>query len=302
MTMYRDFSGPADPTVLHEALYAGDIALFGDLAAMQEFVALAQSFAEQRLAPHHPTEIHRHHDQSELAELLKAAQRDFANDPEVKRLWQSVMAEIGLDPAELARDRLILRFQPPQPPEGRRDWARSTATVKFHRDSWGTNLYAQVNWWAPIYPITAGRTFAFYPDLFARPLANSSAEFDIADVIRRSREAPETVGEGEIVPRLLEDLDPAAAVPVTIRPGELIAFSSQHAHVGVENRTELTRVSLDTRTLRIPDHVAGRGARNVDGRARWVAFGMFRQMSDGRPLAEVLGVPPMAPFDGPWPA
>jgi len=237
-----------------------------------------------------------------LAAILSAAQREFANTVEIKHLWQTLLTEVGLDPSATARDRLILRFQPPHPRGARREWARSTATVSFHRDSWGTNLYAQVNWWAPIYPITAGRTFAFYPKLFARPLANSSADFDIDDVVRRNREAPETVREGDLLPRLLEEVDPRDALPVTIDPGEVIAFSAQHAHVGIQNHTDYTRISLDTRTLQIQDHIAGRGARNVDGRARWIAFGMFRRVSDGRPLPEVLGVEPMARFDGPWPS
>jgi hypothetical protein len=300
--MYREYEQRPDPAALHEALYAGAIVRFRDLAAMRSLVAFAQGFVEEFLAPHHPTEIHRHLEQRDLAELLAAAQRGFSNAAEAKHLWEALIGEVGLDPAETARDRLILRFQPPHPPGTRREWARSTATVSFHRDSWGTNLYAQVNWWAPIYPITAGRTFAFYPDLFARRVANSSDSFDIAELIRRNREAPETVRPGEMVPRLLQSLDGETPMPVTIDPGEIIAFSSQHAHVGVDNFTELTRISLDTRTLLIPDHLAGRGARNVDGRARWVAFGLFRRMSDGKPLAEVLGVEPMTAFTGPWPA
>jgi hypothetical protein len=60
-------------------------------------------------------------------------------------------------------------------------------------------------------------------------------------------------------------------------------------------------VSIDTRTLRLGDHRAGRGARNVDGRARRVTYGLFRRLSDGRPLADLLGVAPLAEFAGPWP-
>ena len=116
------------------------------------------------------------------------------------------------------------------------------------------------------------------------------------DVVRRNREAPETVREGDLLPRLLEEVDPRDALPVTIDPGEVIAFSAQHAHVGIQNHTDYTRISLDTRTLQIRDQIAGRGARNVDGWARWIAFGMFRRVSDGRPLPEVLGVE----FDGPF--
>jgi len=302
VAVYREYDRGLDSRLLHEALYAGAIIRFRELEAMRALAAASRTFIERFLSPHHPTEIHRHFEEQALAAILSAAQREFANTVEIKHLWQTLLTEVGLDPSATARDRLILRFQPPHPRGARREWARSTATVSFHRDSWGTNLYTQVNWWAPIYPITAGRTFAFYPKLFARPLANSSADFDIDDVVRRNREAPETVREGDLLPRLLEEVDPRDALPVTIDPGEVIAFSAQHAHVGIQNHTDYTRISLDTRTLQIQDHIAGRGARNVDGRARWIAFGMFRRVSDGRPLPEVLGVEPMARFDGPWPS
>lgn len=296
--MYRDYDRTIEAADLHAALYDGAIIRFRELDPMAALTDFARAFLEQALAPHPPIEIHRHLGQTALAERLAAVQRAFSNAPEARRLWHEVLAGVGLDPAATARDRLILRFQPPHPPGERRPWARSTATVGFHRDTWGTNLYAQVNWWAPIYPVTAARTFAFYPRLFAQPLANSSAAFDIADVIRRGREAPETIRPGEMVPRLLEEVDPDEAVPVTINPREVIAFSSQHAHAGVQNHTDFTRISLDTRTLQIADQIGGRGARNVDGCARWMAFGLFRRVSDGKPLSEILGVEPMMPFDG----
>ncbi len=86
-------------------------------------------------------------------------------------------------------------------------------------------------------------------------------------------------------------------IPVLIGPGEIIAFSAQHAHATVHNLTDLTRISMDTRTLRIPDHLAGRGARNVDGRARWTTRGMFKRLSDNRPLTEVLRIQALQRFE-----
>src|SRR5690349_22344357 len=38
-------------------------------------------------------------------------------------------------PILAVRDRLTLRFQLPSPSSGERPWARSTATVPFHRDT-----------------------------------------------------------------------------------------------------------------------------------------------------------------------
>ena len=294
--LYTDYGAGQDVSALHTALYRGAIARFRDLPPVRTLAALTQAMLEARFAPHPPIETHRHYGETELAEAYAQAQREFANAPEIKAAWRAVWEAAGLDPETTARDRLQLRFQPPHPPGGERRWARSTATVSFHRDTWGTNLYAQVNWWAPVYPLSAGRTFAFFPELFGQPLGNSSLEFDIAEVMRRNREAPASVGKGEMVPRLLEEIDWSQARPVTIASGEIIAFSSQHAHAGVQNHTDLTRISIETRTLNIPDHLAGRGAPNVDGHARWATPGMFRRVSDGRPLTEVLGVEPFEPF------
>jgi hypothetical protein len=98
---------------------------------------------------------------------------------------------------------------------------------------------------------------------------------------------------------MLDEIDWAGARPVLIAPGEAIAFSSQHAHAGVQNHTDLTRISFETRTLLVADHLAGRGAPNVDGRAIWTTPGMFRRIGDGRRLSEVLGTAAFEPFTAP---
>jgi hypothetical protein len=167
--------------------------------------------------------------------------------------------------------------------------------VGFHRDTWGTNLAAQINWWAPVWPITAGRTFAIHPGLWAAPIANNSGDFDLADVMERLRTAPQTLGPGQLAPRPTGAVESVGGEPVVLDPGEIIAFSSAHAHVGVPNHTGLTRISLETRTISIADVRARRGAPDVDGHARWVAPGLFRRLSDGEPLNKILGCERLVP-------
>jgi hypothetical protein len=234
-------------------------------------------------------EIHRHLDRDALAGRLGEAQREHSRSAEVKRLWRALFEAVGLDPDDTARDRLMLRFQVHSEPGYSPPWSRSTATVGFHRDTWGTNLSAQVNWWAPVWPITAGRTFAIHPRLWDVPIPNDSADFDLADVMERLRRAPETLGSGELAPRPVQSMDPDGGVPVVLEPGDIIAFSSAHAHVGVLNHTGLTRISLETRTVSISDVRARSGAPQVDGQARWVAPGMFHRLSDGLALNTILG-------------
>jgi len=287
---------PRDQTLLYSALYAGEIVRYSGLAEMAAIIAGTRTFVEERLA-HSPVEIHRHVEHAELAVRLAAIQREYARSSEMKKLWQALFEAAGLDAEDTARDRLVLRFQVHRDVGATLPWARSTATVGFHRDTWGTNLPAQVNWWAPVWPITEKRTFAIHPALWDVPIENNSAGFDLADVMQRLRTAPETLGPGQLAPLPLRPVDADDGVPVVIEPGEIIAFSSAHAHVGVPNHTGLTRVSLETRTVSIADVRAGRGSPNVDGRGRWAAPGLFRRLSDGRALHELLGCEPLIPYD-----
>jgi hypothetical protein len=284
---YRD--PPGDPAALHARLYAGEIVRFPGLPQMAAIVAFTRLFAEERLAPHPPVEIHCHLGPQEVASRLGEAQKAYAQSPEAKQLWRALFEAVGLDPQDTARDRLMLRFQVHSDPGNPPPWARSTATVGFHRDSWGTNLAAQVNWWAPVWPITAGRTFAIHPGLWDVPVPNNSVDFDLVQVMETLRTAPQTLGPGQLAPRPTESVDPDGGIPVVLDPGEIIAFSSAHAHVGVPNHTGLTRISLETRTVSISDVRAHRGAPDVDGRARWVAPGIFHRLSDGIALNNVLG-------------
>jgi hypothetical protein len=290
---------PDDPLALYAALYAGEIVRFCGLAPMASLVELTRAFVEERLAPHPPVEIHRHLDPRALSTKLAEVQGEYARSTQVKRLWLGLFEAVGLDPGDTARDRPRLRFQVHSEAGLAPPSSRSTATVGFHRDTWGTNLAAQVNWWAPVWPITAERTFAIYPRLWHVPIPNNSAEFDLADVMERLRTAPESVGSGQLAPRPTQAVDAAGGVPVVLDPGEIIAFSSAHAHVGVPNHSGLTRISLETRTVSISDVRARCGAPNVDGEGRWAAPGLFRRLSDATPLNQILGCERLVPRTSP---
>jgi hypothetical protein len=275
----------------HDRIYAGDILRFDGIPALTELVSFTRAFLEDRFFPHAPPQIHEHLSHEAQVETFSACARAFGQLAEVKRLWQSVFQSVGLDPMAIARDRLRLRFQPHQPPGQLIPRALSTATIAFHRDTWGTNLYAQTNWWTPIYPISVGRTMALYPTLWSRAVRNSSADFDLAEVIERRRtDGRNSITSDEAIPYPLEEVPPALGVPVVIDPGTVIAFSGAHAHAGVGNETGLTRISLETRTISIEDFRTGKGAPNLDGRAPWMAPGLFRRVADGTKLDELVGM------------
>jgi hypothetical protein len=293
--MYTIVHPPCPPREFHDRIYAGEILRLDGLPEHVRVVDFTRKFLEDRFHPYVPVEIHRHLSHDQQVEQFAAATRDYARSDDVKRLWRHVFEAAGLDPAATARDRLYLRFQPHQEPSQSLLRTRSTATVRFHRDTWGTNLYAQVNWWAPVYPVTPGRTMAMYPTLWSRALRNTSATFDFSKVLERSRAGDNISAYDGGIPQLREEIDPGLGVPVTIEPGSIIAFSAAHAHTGVPNHSGLTRISLETRTLSIEDFRAGRGAPNIDGHAPWMSPGLFRRLADGARLHDLLGVPELMP-------
>jgi hypothetical protein len=294
--MYATVPLPCDPEEFHRCIYAGAILRLDGTTSFAAIVAFTRRFLENAFAPHPPPEIHRHLSHEEQVETFAALSRDYARSAEVKRLWRALFEEVGLDTAAIARDRLRLRFQPHRDATAPDRRAAGVSTVAFHRDTWGTNLYAQTNWWAPVYTLAPGRTMALFPSLWSRPVKNSSADFDLGRVMARRDGDRRSVGADDMIPHLQEDVPPELGVPVLVEPGTVIAFSSAHAHTGVGNRTGLTRISLETRTVAIADVLSGRGAPNLDGRAPWIAPGLFRRVSDGAPLHELLGMKKFEPY------
>ena len=298
--MYSSLQIPGSARQFHDRIYAGDIIRIAELPAMAALVALTRAWLEDALHPWAPPEIHRYLSHDEQTLRFAQCQNAFARSKEVREHWRAVVESLGLAPDALACDRLHLRFQPHREPRQSTPRARATATVAFHRDTWGSNLYAQTNWWAPIYPITTGRTVALYPHLWQQALRNCSADFDMRAILERShRDGRNAVDADEAIPHLLEAIDPQQGVAVDIAPGSLIAFSGAHAHAGVGNNTGLTRISFETRSVLIDDVLAGLGAPNIDGHAPWRTPGLFRRISDTRRLNEILGCGFIEPYRRP---
>ena len=290
--MFTELKKSLPARAFHDRIYAGEMFCFRQLPEMQAIIAASRSHAEACLALLHPTRAHNDLSREALVDTFGAYRRDYHKNAAIQALWSDLFAALGFDLDNIARDRTLARVQVPfeQSPNHNSDLV--TAPLAFHRDTWGSNVYAQVNWWAPIYPITAERTMQMFPDLWDRPLKNTSGAFDLLDVVEaqqksgRRQKTPD-----DHIPHLAEDDIQSTPQPVIIEPGDIIAFSGAHAHGSVPNSTDTARLSLETRTVAIDDVRAGRGAPNLDGHAKWMAPGWFTRISDGAALNDVLGMP-----------
>lgn len=285
MTDIHFLSGPLDDEARGDLLFRGDILVFRDLAPMRALALRADTIVRAAFGAGEPERAQERLDRDAFVAAARAARSAFRTDGEVAALARAVLEAAGAAVARTYWDRLILRVMP----SGATHSARRIERLGPHRDSWGSNLMAQVNWWAPVYPVTPERSIALFPAYFDRPLANSSAEWDVEALRARQKAAAagEAVPPYPLLPEPREPVDAADALRLALSPGDLLCFSSAHLHASVPNETGRVRFSTEMRTVSLDDLAAGRGAPNVDGRAPHVVYDWFTAVTDGSPLAQV---------------
>ena len=263
------------PPLDRERVFRGGLLVFRQLAPMLALAERARAMAEAAFAPAAPPLAQASFAPAEFLARAKELRRAFLHDPAARTAFHTVLDTLGLDPASTYADRLILRLQP----SGASHAGGRVRDLPAHRDTWGSNLMAQLNLWGPVLPVEPGATMVIWPTLFDRPVPNTSAGWDFAQV----RAAP---GRHPLLPELRgRPPGDEAALPVLIAPGDLLCFSGAHLHASRPNRTGRVRVSVDTRIVALDDVRAGRGAVNVDGRAPQDGRGWFHRVSDGSGLA-----------------
>ena len=258
------------------SVYGGHLLVFEKVPPMVELCAHADAPIREAFETDDPARAQFGLGRDEYLSRVEALQRRFRRDGTAKELFLAALGHVGVDLRRTFWDCLYLRVSP----HGDEHAGRRTAGLGFHRDTWSSNVYAQTNWWAPIYPITAGRTVAFYPAYWGKPLKNTSRGWDLEEIRAGRSDAP-------VVPGPRETVDPASELRPVIEPRDLLCFSGAHLHASVPNTTGVARFSVEVRTVDAGDAADGRGAPNVDGEAPRVASGWFRHVEDDTPLTAV---------------
>ena len=153
-----------------ESVYDGNLLVFEKVPPMVEFCNYADALIREAFETEDPVRAQFELGPDEYLAKVEALQKRFRKDDTAKELFLAALGHVGVDLRRTSWDWLYLRVSP----YGDEHASRRTAKLGFHRDTWASNVYAQTNWWAPIYPITAGRTIAFYPAYWKKPLKNTS--------------------------------------------------------------------------------------------------------------------------------
>ena len=198
--------------------------------------------------------------------------------PEFKKLFKIFLKEINFFHENSYWDQFRVRVAPAQNKFSYREASR----INSHRDTWGTNIHQQINWWAPISSISETNTMIFYPDYFSKSVKNSTSTWDLDTYLEHRKRGDFSYPSA---PQLLEDLPQDASVlSVNIKPGEILCFSGCHLHSSSKEKSDNTRFSYEIRTICQDDLDNRREAPNSDCDLKWQFPKIFRNINDNSPL------------------
>lgn len=262
--------------------FNGELLLYSSGAATRALAEHAIALATEALAPFNPRRAQEHLPVEEFVARVGPLKSRFTNDLRTKELVREVLVAFGCDLDDTFFDVPRLRVVPHS---GYLTSGVSYA-YKAHRDIWYASPTAQLNWWMPVYPVTADRAMSFFPEYWTRAVPNSSADFDYDEWCRVGRQlATSQIGQDtRRHPLPHEPVSTASELRIAGTQGDMILFSAAHLHATAENCSGETRFSIDFRTLNRRDLEEGRAAPNVDSRPKGSTLGDFLCARDFSPV------------------
>lgn len=262
-------------------IYRGELIVFRGFDAMTQLTDRLRAHCIHHLG-NDPTCAHQSMSAIEIEHAAEAVRTAVREDSEVDLAWRQMLSAIHTDLDETYGDGAVIRIQPPSSgAQGER-----IEPLRAHRDTWGSNLPAQINWWAPLYDTTPERTLALFPGFFTRIVENDSADWNFQEMMQAHR--TKSTRDYPLLPTAIDAPNWDDALVISLLPGDLLCFSGAHLHASVPNTTNLTRLSFETRTVNRADMAAGSGAPDVDGSAPFMTPQIFRHLQDGRKLGELV--------------
>ena len=261
------------------AVFSGAVLIYRALPAMYELVDCLREITRQELSLNDPCLAESELESAAFLHRARRVRQVVRESDDVARLYKAVLLETGVDVSAIFYDHFKLRFQPSN------DISRTRymRDLPVHRDTWGSNIHAQINWWAPVWPVRADRTIGMFPALWNVPVSNTSAAWSYGEFTQHLKADKDTN-----YPMLPHCADPpllSEAVPIVIAPGDIMAFSGAHLHCSIPNRSGVARISTETRTVSARDLRHSRSAKNVDCDASVSQFHWFRHVETGESLA-----------------
>jgi hypothetical protein len=259
-------------------IYSGDLFLYSPTSQSLELVSFAEDLLAQAFGARDPQLAQYDMPVEEFAGLLASLKPLFIHHPECKRLLPAILESLGCVPE-------LTYFDVPRLRSATSDDYLSTGIAYAfhpHRDTWYSAPMCQINFWLPIYPVTARNCMAFHPKYWSRGVRNTSNGYNYQEWNRTSRfQAAQQIGvDTRVQPKASEPVELEPDIRLLPPPGGIIIFSAAQLHSTVPNDSGRTRFSIDFRTVHVGDAHEARGARNMDSSCTGTTMGDYVRCTD----------------------
>jgi hypothetical protein len=259
-------------------IFEGNLLQYGANHSTRKLADHAISMMIKELAPHEPEKAQFSLPVKSFIERVGALKSGFTNDLITKTLVRDILVSFGCDLEETYFDVPRLRVVP------HGDYLSSGVSYayKAHRDIWYSSPRAQLNWWMPVYAVTAQRAMSFFPEYWDKPVANSSSEFDYEQWcnVGRQMASSQVKTDTRQHPLPLSPIDCNSELRLAGTKGDVTIFSAAHLHATAPNISGETRFSIDFRTINKSDIQNKRGGPVIDSLSRGTTLGDFLRASD----------------------
>ena len=243
-------------------IYNGSVFFHAPSASAVKLCELARELVEEKFRPLDPRRIQDSLSAEQAAEMLAVLKPKFIHHPLAKQHIQGMLSELGCDLEKTYFDVPRLRTAFPG------DYLKSGIAYAFHphRDTWYSAPFCQINWWMPVYPIGSENCMAIHPRYWTQPIRNSSSGYNYQKWNMESRHnaAQHVKADTRVQPRPEEPVELDPQFRLICEPGAAYQFSSAQLHSTVPNTSDLTRYSIDFRTVHLDDVWSRCGAPNID--------------------------------------
>lgn len=260
-------------------IFTGEIFEVG-APSLIKLISHANHMIENGFYGMEPEFAHLEMDAVDYRARVVALRKAFNEDSGFRHLVAKLLEEWGTDPDDAYFDTLKLRIAPPDNDE--LDFP--LAPLAAHRDTWGSNLYEQINVWAPLKAVTEDNTVAVWPGLFDSYVPNDSKTWSLDEL--RARRAQGDMGDYPLLPTSSEFHDIGASKRLIPEIGAAAIFSGAHLHASVPNTTDRARLNFELRIVFLSDIQSGKAAPNVDGEAPETPRHWFKSLDGTKSLAD----------------
>ncbi len=264
-----------------ERLFRGELLIYRNIDAMQALISYTDTLLRKHLDGIDPVTAQQYLAPDVFLNKMGKVQTIFRQSQEPKDLFFAVLEACGMDLSQAFYDHFPLRVVP----YGNNHNGAHRAAIGHHRDTWGSNIHSQMNWWAPIYSLETERTIAIYPAYWDKAVANNTATWRFENYLQaRKRVSSERKSAYPSAPSPTETIDENQVVKVLLNPGDILNFSSAHLHASVPNTTQAARFSVEMRTIHQTDLNAHRSAPNVDNASKEPMYQWFKGIENKQTL------------------